>query len=59
LREVLAQRHLSPRLRSQQFPGGSQVSGLQLHEVIQQALDTISDFERDGDLFNEDEIRQG
>jgi hypothetical protein len=60
LREVLAQRHLSLRLGSQQFPGGSQVSGLQLHEVIQQALDTISDFEReDGDLFQDDEIRQG
>jgi hypothetical protein len=60
LREVLAQRRLSPRLRSQQFPGESKVSGLQLHEVIQQALDTISDFEReDGDLFNDDDIRHG
>ena len=57
LREVLALHHL-PRLHNQ-FVGGNQPIGLNLHEVIQQALDTISDFEReDGDLFKDDEIRQ-
>jgi hypothetical protein len=58
LRDVLAQRH-PPRLHSQ-FVGGNQGTGLTLHEVIQQALDTISDFEREdsGELFNDDEIRK-
>jgi hypothetical protein len=50
LREVLAQRH-APQL---QLVGGSQVTELKLHEVLQQALDTISDLEReDGDVLND------
>jgi hypothetical protein len=58
LREVLA--HHPPRLHSHFVGWQNQGIGLNLHEVIQQALDTITDFEReDGeDLSNDDEIRQ-
>jgi hypothetical protein len=58
LREVLA--HHPQRLHSHFVGWQNQGIGLNLHEVIQQALDTITDFEReDGeDLSNEDEIRQ-